>query len=189
MVAVHCAGYRYDDYDHIFVCMIRSLFSLIHSVLQVSQAILLRFASSPSKDLARCGHLTSCSMVSRSHFYTPLCRLCSIRSGSPFWLDYDYDTTLIEYPTQFCLDCLVPRRSAFWLRLYSLPRLDANTNLHIYSFLHDDLRHLWRRAYVITICIHVGESPFQLLTWASRGEAAVLSDGREVVNLVLDFLV
>ena len=36
MVAVHCAGYSYDDYDHIFVCMIRSLFSSSHSVLQVS---------------------------------------------------------------------------------------------------------------------------------------------------------
>ena len=168
--------------------MTRSLFSSSPAVLPVSEAILLRFGSSSSNSLPRCGHIPPCSMGSRPRFDAPLCRLCSSRSSSPFWLDRDYDTTSIEFPTQFCLDCLVPRRSAFWLRLYSLPRLDANTNLHISSFLHDDLRHLWRRAYVIIYFIQVRESPFQLLTWTRGGEAAVMSDGREVVAIVLDFL-
>ena len=170
--------------------MTRSLFSSSHSVLQVSEAILLRFGSTSSSYLPRCGHIPPCSMGSRPRFDAPLCRLCSSRSSWPFWLDCDYySTSGDEDPTQLCLDCLGPRRSAFWLRLYSLPRLDASTNLHIASFLHNDLRRTWRRAYVITICIQVRESPFQLLTWRRRGVAAVLRDGREVVDLVLDFLV
>ena len=128
-------------------------------------------------------------MGSVPRFYAPLCRLCSSRSSWPFWLDLDYYSNPGDgHPTQLCIDCLEPRRSAFWLRLYSLPRLDASTNLHIASFLHNDLRCLWRRAYVIIYFIQVRESPFQLLTWTRGGEAAVMSDGREVVDIVLDFL-
>ena len=123
-------------------------------------------------------------MGSLPRFYAPLCRLCSSRSSWPFWLDCDYySTSGDEDPTQLCLDCLGRRRSALWIRLYSC-LLAATTNLHIASFLHNDLRRTWRRAYVITICIQVRESPFQL-----RGEAAMLSDVREVVDLVLYFLV
>ena len=143
-----------------------------------------------SSYLPRCEHIPPCSMGSRPRFDAPLCRLCSRRSNWAFWLDFAYYSTPGEgHPTQLCIDCLEPRRSASWLRLYSLPRLDASTNLHIETFLHKDLRRLWRRVYVITYFIHVRESPFQLLTWTRGGEAAVMSDGREVVDLVLDFLV
>ena len=140
-------------------------------------------------------------MGSVPRFYAPLCRLCSSRSSWPFWIDGDpCSTSGDEHPTQLSLYCLGARRDAFWLRLYSLPRLDGHIhdhmnmvarvcNLHIASFLQNDLRRTWSRAYVITICIQVRESPFQLLTWRRRGEAAMLSDGREVVDLVLYFLV
>ena len=169
--------------------MTRSLFSSSPSVLQVSEASLLRFVSRSSSSLLRCGHIPPCSMGSHPRFYAPLCRLCSSRSSWPFWIDCDsYSTSGDEHPTQLCLYCLGARRDAFWLRLHSLPRLEVSTNLHVASFLQNDLCRIWRRAYIFAICIQVGESPFQLLTWARRGEAAVLSDGREVVNLVLDFL-
>ena len=84
-----------------------------------------------------------------------------------------------ENPTQLCLDCLGPRRSALWLRLYSLP-LEASTSLHIASFLHNDLCRTWRRAYVTTICLQVREPPFHLLIWRNSGEAAVLRGEREI---------
>ncbi len=168
--------------------MLRSLLSSRHSVLQVSEAILLRFGSSSSKHLARCGHIPPCSMATVHRFFTlprffaPRCRLCSSRSSWPFG-------HICDDRTQLCLYCLGARRDAFWLRLYSLPRLDASTNLHIASCLHNNLRHIWRRAYAITICIQVRESPFQLLIWTRGGDAILMSDGREVVDLVLDFLV
>ena len=159
-------------------------------MLQVSEAILLRFGSTSSRYLPRCGHIPPCSMGSLPRFDAPLCRLCSRRPSWDFWINSDYYSTPGRgHPTQLCIDCLEPRRSASWLRLHSLPRLDASTTLHIASFLHNDLRRTWRRAYVITICIQVRYSPFQLLTWRRRGEAAMLSDGREVVDLVLYFLV
>ena len=136
--------------------MTRSLFSSSHSVLQVSEAILLRFGSSSSNSLPRCGQIPPCSMGSRPRFYAPLCRLCSSRSSWPFWIDCDScSTSGDEHPTQLCLYCLGARRDAFWLRLHEHPRLDLSTNLHVASLLQNDLCRTWRRAYIFTICIQV----------------------------------
>jgi hypothetical protein len=143
----------------------------------------------------KAGDLMVCAGMEGLDFYDNTC----CHGGLGFSLEgreKQHDPMVMEWcyraqrrqPTMESITDKKFRHLALWLRLYPLP-LDASTTSLIHSFLQKDVLATWRKEYVTMICTKVRKSPLQLLTWPTSRGAALLRDGRQVFDLVVDFLV
>ena len=127
----------------------------------------------------------------------PRCNRCW---WSPTWVFYvpDSDDDWEENPSQVCLACRTAELALgppAWLRLYSMPALTVDINMHIASYLHPDLHNIWCRTYIRLILTGPRATPFRSLQWDSASRSmAVLKDkegkryvDKEIFDLILEF--
>ena len=120
-------------------------------------------------------------------FYGGICRMCSLRSSWPFWMDIDgTDTDDYPNPTAICGPCRVEGAAQAWCPLYPLP-LEPSSMRIIWGFISRDIRRVRSIEYLRVVLLSHKRSRFRLLTYRGSGERAMFfdSNGVDLVGHIL----